>query len=191
MDGHREQLKRKILWITRSSILIALLVVLQVATAPLGQFVTGSIVNLILVVSVMTCGLATGLSVAAMSPVVAKFWGIGLLWSLVPFIAVGNIIFVILWHYIGNRNMDHKYASCIAALVAAAIAKFLVLYIGIVQIAVPMILRLPEQQTVVISIMFSIPQVITALIGGILAIILLPALKNAIGENPRKYRDKM
>ena len=191
MDVYREQLKRKILWITRSSILIALLIILQVATAPLGQFVTGSIVNLILAVSVMTCGLATGLSVAAISPVMAKLWGIGLLWSLIPFIAAGNIVFVILWHCIGNRNMGHKCTAYVVALIAAAIAKFLVLYIGIVRVAIPMILSLPEQQAAVISIIFSIPQLITALIGGGIAALLLPALKSATGENQQRHCDKI
>jgi len=174
--------KDKLFWITRSSILIALLIVLQAVTAPLGQFVTGPIVNLMLIISVMTCGLATGLSVAAASPVIAKLLGIGPLWSLVPFIAAGNIVSVVLWHYIGNRNMGHKYAAYVAALVTAAVAKFLVIYIGIVKIAVPMILGLPEQQAAVVSIMFSIPQLINPLIGGVLATILLPMLKNAIGE---------
>ena len=51
--------KLGIIWIARTSIFIALLIVLQAATAPLGNIVvTGSIVNLLLVVSVMTCGLA-------------------------------------------------------------------------------------------------------------------------------------
>ena len=174
--------KDKIFWIARSSVFIALLIVLQVATAPLGQIVTGVIVNLILVVCVMTCGLSPGCSVAAVSPVVAKIFGIGPFWSLIPFIATGNIVLVVLWHYIGNRHMGHKYAPYAAALVTAAVAKFLVLYVGILQIAVPIILGLPEQQAAVISVMFSIPQLINPLIGGILATILLPILKNAIGE---------
>lgn len=91
--------------------------------------VTGSIVNLLLIVSVMTCSLASGLTVAAVSPVMAKF---------------------------------------------------LVLYIGIVQIAVPIFLGLPEPQAAVISNMFSIPQLITALIGGALALFMFPRLKKAI-----------
>lgn len=183
MSGYFMNNKDKILWITRTAIFIALLIVLQAATAPLGNtLVTGSIVNLMLIVSVMTCSLASGLSVAVVSPVMAKFFGIGPLWSLIPFIAAGNIVLVLLWHIIGNRNMGRKYTAYVTALITAAIAKFLVLYIGIVQIAVPVFLGLPEQQTSVISNLFSIPQLITALIGGILAIVLLPTLKKAIGK---------
>jgi len=172
--------KDKIFWITRSAVFIALLIVSQATTAQFGNiFITGSVVNLILVVAVMTCGLAPGVTVAAISPIVARFLGIGPLWSLVPFIAAGNIALVLLWHYIGNWHMEHKYAAHLVAAVTAAAAKFLVLYVGIVRIVVP-ILGLPEQQAAVISIVFSIPQLITALIGGVLATIILPVLKSAI-----------
>lgn len=173
--------KKKILWITQTAILVALLIVMQAATAPLGNtLVTGTIVNLLLIVSVMICGLASGLTVAAISPVIAKMIGIGPLWALIPFIAAGNIVLILLWHFIGNRNIGHRYIAYIIALITAAISKFLILYTGIVQIAVPLFLGLPEQQASVISHMFSIPQLITASTGGIIAVIILPSLKKAV-----------
>ena len=66
------------------------------------------------------------------------------------------------------------------ALAAAATAKFLALYLGIVQIAVPFLLRLPAPQAAVISNMFSIPQLLTALLGGGIALLVLTPLKKAI-----------
>jgi hypothetical protein len=154
---------------------------LQAATAPLGNvIVTGSIVNLLLIISVMTCGFSSGFSVAVISPVIAKLIGIGPLWILIPFIAAGNVTLVLLWHFIGNREIKHRYATYIAALIAAAAGKFFVLYIGIVKIAVPLLLNLPEQQAKVISNMFSFTQLITALTGGIIAVMVLPSLKKAI-----------
>ena len=174
--------KEKILWITRTAIFMALLIVLQATTASWGNLVAGPIVNFMLIITVMTCGLASGLYVSAFSPIIAKFLGIGPLWSLIPFIAAGNISLAFLWHFIGNRNTERKYLAYAAALACASVTKFLVLYVGIVRIAVPMILGLPEQQAAVISIMFSIPQLINAIVGGVFAIVLLPALKKAIGE---------
>lgn len=172
--------KEKILWITQTAIFIALLIVMQAVTAPLGNiFVTGTIVNLLLIVSVMTCGVASGLSVAVISPMIAKFFGIGPLWFLIPFIAAGNIVLILLWHFVGNQKKGPKYAVYITALISAAIAKFSVLYIGIVRIAVPLFLGLPEQQAAIISHMFSIPQLITASAGGVLAAMILPSLKKA------------
>lgn len=172
----------KTLWITRTAVFIALLIVLQVVTAALGNpIITGSIVNLLLITSVMTCGLSSGLAVSVVSPVAARFLGIGPLWSLIPFIAAGNVVLVLLWHFIGNRSIAGKrYIAYIVALIAAAAAKFLVLYVGIVQIAVPVFLGLPDGQAAVISNMFSIPQLITALVGGAFAIVLFPRLKKAV-----------
>jgi len=174
--------KQRLLWITRTAILMALLIVWQAASAPLGNtLITGSIVNLLLIVSVMICGLASGLSVAALSPIMAKLLGIGPLWSLIPFIIAGNVTLVLLWHFIGNRDMGGKRnAAYITALIVAAVSKFLVLYIGIVRIAVPLLLNLPEQQAAAISGIFSVSQLITASVGGALAFVLIPRLKRAI-----------
>lgn len=171
--------KTKLKGITRAAAFIALLIIMQAASAALGNtIVTGTIVNMLLVTSVMTCGLASGLAVAAVSPVIAKLLGIGPFWSLIPFIVAGNAVMALIWHKVGNMRAARKYAAYIAALLCAAASKFLVLYIGIVNIAVPIFLNLPEKQAAVISSMFSTPQLITALAGGALAALLLPRLKS-------------
>ena len=173
--------KKSIYWLTHTALFIALLIVLQAVTAPMGNIlITGTIVNLLLIVSVMTCGAASGLSVGVISPILAKFFGIGPLWILIPFIAAGNIALILFWHVIGNSGKGQKYISYLTALITGAAAKFLVLYVGIVKLAVPLFLNLPPQQATVISRMFSVPQLFTALGGGILAIMILPALKKAI-----------
>ena len=181
MRGYIDNNRDRILWITRTASFIALLIVSQAATAPLGnQFVTGSIVNFLLIVSVMTCGLTSGFTVSILSHIMAKFFGIGPLWSLVPFVAAGNIVLVVIWYFIGNRSAGGRYMNYAAALVLAALGKFLTLYAGIVKIAVPILLDLPERQASVISFMFSFPQIITASIGGVMACILLPVLEKTV-----------
>lgn len=70
-------MNKKTLWITETAVMIALLVALQWATKPLGQFVTGSCVNLVLGVSVLVGGLWCGLTVALVSPFFAFLLGIG------------------------------------------------------------------------------------------------------------------
>ena len=178
--------KSRVFWITRTAVFIALLIVLQAATAPMGNiFVTGSIVNLLLILSVMTCGFTSGLVVAVLSPVLAKFFGIGPLWSIIPFIILGNITLILIWHLIGSRTKINRLAAHIIALAAAAVAKFAVLYFGIVMLAVPVLLQLPEQQAAVISSMFSLPQLATAAIGGAAAVIILPLLQRALKGRPK------
>ena len=90
---------------------------------------------MLLVVSVMTCGMISGLCVAVISPVMAKLIGIGPLWSLIPFIITGNIALILTWHFIGNRHWGHKHTAQMIALVVAATGKFLIRYIGVAKIA--------------------------------------------------------
>jgi len=173
----------KVLWITRTAMLIALTVVLQFITiqlasglGPGAQFVTGSVVNLMLIISVMTCGLSSGLTVALFTPIIPTLLGFGPVWPIVPFISAGNMALCAVWHFIGNIKIHNTYISYIIALISGATAKFLVLYLGIVQLAMRIIPGLPQP----LAYMFSYPQLITAAIGGLCAILLLPALTKAL-----------
>ena len=171
-------MKRKVLWITRTAVLIALLITTQTLTAPMSQFVTGPLVNMILVVSVMIGGFPTGAAVGFVSPFFAKLFGIGPLWTLVPVVAAANVLFVLAWRLIGNRNIVNKSVSRVIALAAAAICKFGFLYIGVVRIALPL-LGLPEAASAAISAAFSVNQLFTALAGGALAFSILPVIEKA------------
>ena len=54
------------------------------------------------------------------------------------------------------------------------------LYLVIVKWLVPMVLTLNEKQTAMLSASFSFPQLITAAIGGALALLLVPPLRRAL-----------
>ena len=166
-----------VIWITTTAVFIALLIGAQVVTAPLGQFVTGSLVNLILIIAVKTRGFTSGLTVAFISPILAKLLGVGPLWMIIPFIMAGNIALVLVWYLMGRMKFAAKHVIHIVSLVTAAVCKFIILYVGIVKVALPLFMNLPENQSAVISTMFSFPQLITALIGGALSTAILPALQ--------------
>lgn len=173
----------KILWITRTAVITALLITLQISTSVFGNtLITGSIVNLVLVVCVITCGLTSGITVAAISPVCAKLIGIGPLWALIPIIILGNIVFVSTWHIMNKYNLNRKKLFDIGIVIVSALLKFVVLYIGVVRILIPIFLKLPEPQASVISNVFSLPQLFTALTGGAIALIILPVLQKAINK---------
>lgn len=177
MDKNRQRIR----WITRTAVCIALLIALQAATAPLGNtLVTGTAVNMVLVVSVMVCGLSSGLCVALISPVFAKLIGIGPLWEIIPFIALGNAVLVLLWHLIGNARFKNRLTGYLAALPVAAAAKYATLYFSVVKFALGVLLSLPAPQAGVVSQMFSLPQLYTALMGGGVAIFVLIPLKKAL-----------
>jgi len=60
--------KNRIRWIAETAVFIALLVTLQAVTKSMSQFITGSMVNLVLIASTLVSGFASGLTVAAISP---------------------------------------------------------------------------------------------------------------------------
>lgn len=197
---------KRIIWITQSALFLALVISVQAATAALQiQLLTGSLVNLMLILCVMLCGLPHGITVAALSPLFAKLLGIGPLWELIPFVSAGNVILVLIWFFIGNLNFGNgktpqtappekearsrkdaafkaalPHLPRVLALISGAAAKFLFLYLTIARLAVPYLLNLSEGQAKAISAVFSFQQLFTALIGGAAAIVLIPLIKRAV-----------
>lgn len=179
-------MKKKILWITRTAIVLALLVTVQVLTKPFGQLVTGSCVNLILALTGLLAGLPSGLAVALCSPVMAFALGIAPQILTVPAIMAGNSIYVLLLCLLADREKGKLWRQAVACL-SAAVAKFLVLY-GIVaglicgvladRLLAAGLLKTPMLQ--MLPATFSWPQLATALIGGALAMTMLPVLRKAL-----------
>ena len=171
-------MKSKTLRITESAVMTALLVALQWATKPMGQFVTGSCVNLVLGISVLVGGVACGAVVALVSPFFAFLLGIGPAFlPIVPMVAIGNLLLVVLLHCLTDRRKlrPRNYG----AVALAALVKFGALYGLIVKLVLPF-LGLPEKQAGIISASFSWPQLVTALIGGSLAVTIAPMILKAL-----------
>lgn len=172
-------MSKKILWITRTAVLIALLVILQTVTKPAGQIVTGSCVNAVLAVAALCTGLASGLTVAVLSPVFAFLLGIGpAFFPLTPAIAAGNAVFVVLLYLLGRK--ENRLVSA-AGVGIAALAKFGTLYLIVVQL-VCRVAELKPKQIETFTAMFSFPQLITALIGGLVAFLIAPVIRKAISN---------
>ena len=179
-------MNKKIRWITETALLLALLVTLQFLTKGFGQFVTGSCVNAVLAVSALVGGLACGVTVALVSPVMAFLLGIAPQILTVPAIMVGNCVYVLLLALLADKSGKNFVRQIIAWLCAAA-AKFAALYAIVVwlicgvlsegllasgALKAPMLKALPAT--------FSWPQLFTALIGGALALAITPVLKKAL-----------
>lgn len=171
-------MKNKARWITETAIMLALLVVLQAVTKSAGQFVTGSCVNAVLAVTALVAGLPSGLTVALVSPFVAFLFGIGpQLLPIVPAIALGNAVFVLMLSRLAGRNV--KIWRQALALAGSAGAKFLTLYLVVVKLLCS-ILPLKPAQITTFSTMFTWPQLITALIGGAAALLIAPVIRKAL-----------
>ena len=177
--------RKRILWIAQTAIFIALLISAQAITRPLGQFVTGSCVNFLLVTSSILLGLTSASVVAVISPFGAfLILGIPAFPLLIPFMMAGNLVLVIVIHFISGKAFDNlsklAYIRIGVAVIAGAISKFLVLWIGIVHIALSFIPDLMQPQIDAMAAVFSWPQLVTALIGSTLAIIVAPTIKKAL-----------
>ena len=179
-------MNKKIRWITETAVMLALLVSLQALTKPMGQIVTGSCVNAILAISALVGGLSCGLTVALISPVLAFLLGIAPQILTVPAIMVGNSVYVVLLHYLADPSGKNLVRQA-AAWGIAAVGKFATLYLLVAKLICgvladsliasgvmkpPMVQALPAT--------FSFPQLFTALIGGAIALVIVPLLKKAL-----------
>ena len=186
-------MNKNIRWITETAALLALLICLQwvgsmIPDQMVKQLVTGSCVNTVLAVAALYAGMSSGITIALISPVCAFLLGIAPnLITVLPIMA-GNTCFVVLLRLISGKAFWRQPV----AIITAAGVKFGVLYLLVVQVvcnlasgtllgkklgdavllAPPMLKMLP--------VMFTWPQLITALIGGTLAIAIVPILKKAL-----------
>ena len=179
-------MREKTLWITKTAMLLALLIVLQAVTRGFSQLVTGSCVNAVLALAVLTVGLPSGIAVAAISPFAASLLGIGpQLFPIVPAIAAGNIVFeTVLW-VLTHKHPDEMKWSLIGWLVSS-VCKFLTLYVIVVQLLCR-ILPLKEAQIATFSAMFSWLQLFTALIGGAVAMFVAPRLRKTLRSESQSH----
>lgn len=172
--------------ITETAVLLALLIVLQALTKPMGQIVTGSCVNAVLAVAALVAGLWSGVVIALVSPVLAFLLGIASNVVVVPAIMVGNCTFVVLLSLL----VKGKVVQRVVGWLVAAVAKFAVLYVVVAKVICgvmsegllakgtlkpPMLKALPAT--------FGVPQLITALIGGGVALLIVPTLRKALKKD--------
>lgn len=174
-------MKKQILWITETAVMLALLVTLQTLTKSAGQYVTGSCVNLILAVTTLAAGLGSGAAVALLSPLFAFLLGIGPQVPLiVPAISVGNLVYVLLLWEIAGKDLRSLPRKLLAWLGAAG-GKAVVLYLLVVQLLCA-VLDIPQKQMALFTAMFSWPQLVTALVGGGVALLAVPIVRKALGK---------
>lgn len=176
-------MKSKIRWITQTAVMLSLLITLQYFTKGFGQLVTGSFVNAVLAVSVLFAGLTSGITVALVSPVMAYLLGIAPQILTVPVIMVGNLLYVVMLHLLSGKSILRR----ITAWVLAANVKFFALYTMvsyvICDLLAPMLLEKGLLKTPMLTALpatFGAMQLVTALIGGGVALLITPVLKKAI-----------
>lgn len=153
--------------LTRAAILLAIALVFQFVK--MGQLVTGSGINCVLIIAAEICGWPWSAAIGAITPFMALVLGVQppAIIPAIPFIMAGNIIFGIVYSVFKNRNK-------IIAVGFAAVIKFGLLYAAVhyfISVKPP------------IQAALSFPQLLTALIGGAIALIIIEVLNRTNKEN--------
>ncbi len=183
--------KTSTLWLTKTAAGIALVLLAQfvgkmipaiaviVGPFSVNQLITGTLVNLILIIMTLTVGLGSGVTIGVLSSLLAMVMGVGPIFPIItPFIAIGNALLVVTYKLIVKT---HETIRFYIAIIIAAIVKCVFLWLTI-PFALNYISDIKPAQLQMLTIMFSWPQAITALCGGLLALCILPLLKNGLSH---------
>jgi hypothetical protein len=154
-------------FITRTAILLALTVIFQSFRAP--QLITGTLVNAMLLISAGFVGMWSGVVISLLTPVIAFLFGIMKFPLMIPFIMVGNAIYVIIFSLFRNKPIGMVLGAFVKFLWLSASVYFMLPWFGV---------KVPA----LVVQMFSFPQLMTAILGGVLSLAVLAALRKNLVE---------
>lgn len=163
--------------LTRLAVLLAFTAVIQMIGLP--QPVTGPLINAILIVSLFLTGVPSACTIGVFTPLTALIRGHlpPVLAAMVPFIAVANVIYILLFYFlIRGLPREENYLlrpRPVLGVLAASTAKYLMLTLTVQKI-LPIVMGQAVPEKVMTLMMF--PQLLTALSGGMMALILMKYL---------------
>jgi hypothetical protein len=186
---------KKILWVTQTAMLIALIVLAQllsnvippivIGPVTLSQLITGSLVNLVLIVGAYIAGMSAAGTSALISPILAAFFGIipGKLPQMIPVVMAGNLVIVfVVWLCFRASNGLGKSSAValkITGVAAGAVLKAATMWLTTEKIVVPVLHIAPALETKLVALV-SVPQLVTAAVGGALALLIMPTMKGFV-----------
>ncbi|MGV8146428.1 MAG: ECF transporter S component [Alkaliphilus sp.] len=167
-------MKNKTKKMVLTALLLAITLVFQIGFRAFAQPAVGPLVNMMLILSVLFVGMGGAIVIGALTPIIAFLVGIMPLFPLVPFIAVGNAVLVIVFGLIA-KNKDN--ISMGIGVIVAALAKFAFLAFSVRYLLILFIPKVPQP----LVLAMSLPQLYTALAGGVAALIIFKFIpKNTI-----------
>jgi hypothetical protein len=139
------------------------------------QWITGPIVNAILILALLLIGIRSALLLCVIPSLMALSGGLlpFVLAPVIPFIAIGNVIFVLTIYYF-YYNFNNEKKGYWFGVIFGAVLKFVFLYLS-----VNLISNILIKQELILKVaqMMSWPQFFTAMTGGMIAWGILKWLK--------------
>lgn len=169
---------------TRNLVLSALFLAIAVIIQLLGksipqvsQFLVGPVVNAVIILTTYFAGHKYGILVGALTPLLAYATNVlaPAMLPFVPFIAIGNIIYVITFSVLKKLKNGE-----IIGVVAGSVLKYLFLFYSATKLIDIIAPGMKEPVKAKLAIAMGTPQLVTALIGGGAAIILYQLLKKRV-----------
>lgn len=207
--------RKQILWITQTAMLLAVAVISQIYLTSIlsfnplaSQLAVGSIVNLCLVLSTLTCGFFSGFSISVCASFIPLMLGRIVYPQQAFIVALGNTAIVFVFWLVCRKKVSGENSNGFSryiqftrwgtAAIMGALAKFMVLWLGMTKIFINLVLMNDkslaapqiEKMTAAIMLNFSWMQIITALTGSALAYIVYRVLKNVLLEKPVQKQSK-
>lgn len=169
----------KVQKITRTAILLAIAIVFQMVgryMGPNNNFIVGPAINAVLFTATAIIGLWGGAVISVLAPLISAITNKAAIAPIIlaysPFIAVGNFILVLIYYLLMKKNQ-------VAGVIIASILKAVFLFVtikGFVRFMTPFLDISSKVATVLIGL-FSWPQVLTAIVGGGIALFIIKILK--------------
>lgn len=157
-----------------TALLLALCLCFQLLKS-ISTYITGSLVNLVLIIAALSCGWQSGAAISCIAPLLAYLIGatpiINMLPVMLPVIMVGNCLIslsALLWK---DRRLP-------IGLLLGSLAKAGWLWGMVWFVVLPLFgANVPEKLAAAAKVSFSVTQLITALLGSALASVIWPLLQ--------------
>ena len=145
------------------------------------QIIIGTLVNLCLLITLWNVGLVSGLLLSALAPVVAFMQGQAPIPHMIAVIALGNAVYCLIAWVPFAKAKTRFFLTMVAALSKFGLMALLVLKLVIPVLLPAAVTSAPKVDaiTAALSVNFVWPQLINAVIGGLLAYTISPRLPKA------------
>lgn len=172
--------------ITVTAIMVALCVVVQLFKNPGTIPITGGLINLILIVDTLYCGLASGIILSAVAPItsfiITQSPIIAAVPMILPFIMIGNIVIVLFAWAVRCKKLELNLLPI--SLVVGSFAKWGVMTLSIVKWVLPTFgSNLAPKVYNMATVTYSTTQLYAALAGTTLTCVIWPIVRLGIKRN--------